>query len=44
MSLPNGKNFKNWIIRRPHLRPLSKVMVSVSTTTRKVRDEISNLR
>lgn len=44
MSLPNGKNFKNWIIRRRFLRPLCKATETVSTTTRKVRDEISNLR
>lgn len=41
MSLPNGKNFKNWIIRRPHLTPLCKGMVSVSTTTRRVDDRAS---
>ena len=41
MSHPNGKNFKNWIIRRRYLRPLRKVMVSVPTTTKRVDDRIS---
>ena len=41
MSLPNGKNSDDWIIRRRYLRPLCKVMVSVPTTPRKVPEEPS---
>ena len=42
MSLPNGKNDLNMqTIRRPDLLPLCKGMVSVPTTTSRVRDGFS---
>ena len=42
MSLPKGNNGLNWVIRRLLLTPTRKDMKYVSTTTRIVRDTISN--
>ena len=41
MSLPNGKNSDDWIIRRLFLKPICKAKKHVSTTTRKVPEEPS---
>lgn len=38
MTLPNGKNDEDWIIRRPDLTSLGERLVCVSTTTSRVRE------
>ena len=44
IALPNSNKCNDWVIRRLFLKPLCKAMEYVPTTTRKVRDTISNRR